>query len=58
MITPLATTGTTRSPVYHDLPTVAEAGLPGYSVDLQRDYRPMCLRSSTAGSTKRSKTIS
>jgi tripartite-type tricarboxylate transporter receptor subunit TctC len=34
MITPLATTGTTRSPVYPDLPTVAEAGLPGYSVDL------------------------
>jgi len=30
----LATTGTTRSPVYPDLPTVAEAGLPGYSVDL------------------------
>jgi tripartite-type tricarboxylate transporter receptor subunit TctC len=33
-IIPLATTGTTRSPVYPDLPTVAEAGLPGYSVDL------------------------
>jgi tripartite-type tricarboxylate transporter receptor subunit TctC len=33
-IVPLATTGTTRSPVYPDLPTVAEAGLPGYSVDL------------------------
>jgi tripartite-type tricarboxylate transporter receptor subunit TctC len=30
----LATTGTTRSPVYPDLPTVAEAGLPGYNVDL------------------------
>jgi tripartite-type tricarboxylate transporter receptor subunit TctC len=30
----LATTGTVRSPVYPDLPTVAEAGLPGYSVDL------------------------
>ena len=33
-VIPLATTGTTRSPVYPDLPTVAEAGLPGYSVDL------------------------
>jgi tripartite-type tricarboxylate transporter receptor subunit TctC len=31
-IVPLATTGTTRSAVYPDLPTVAEAGLPGYSV--------------------------
>jgi tripartite-type tricarboxylate transporter receptor subunit TctC len=30
----LATTGLQRSPVYPDLPTVAEAGLPGYSVDL------------------------
>jgi tripartite-type tricarboxylate transporter receptor subunit TctC len=30
----LATTGDTRSAVYPDLPTVAEAGLPGYSVDL------------------------
>jgi len=30
----LATTGPTRSPVYPNLPTVAEAGLPGYSVDL------------------------
>lgn len=33
-IVPLATTGTVRSPVYPDLPTVAEAGLPGYEVDL------------------------
>jgi tripartite-type tricarboxylate transporter receptor subunit TctC len=33
-VVPLATTGTQRSPVYPDLPTVAEAGLPGYSVDL------------------------
>jgi tripartite-type tricarboxylate transporter receptor subunit TctC len=33
-IVPLATTGLERSPVYPDLPTVAEAGLPGYSVDL------------------------
>ncbi|HXW40273.1 MAG TPA: tripartite tricarboxylate transporter substrate binding protein [Xanthobacteraceae bacterium] len=33
-VVPLATTGTERSPVYPDLPTVAEAGLPGYSVDL------------------------
>lgn len=33
-IVALATTGTTRTPVYPDLPTVAEAGLPGYSVDL------------------------
>ena len=33
-IIPLATTGTVRSPVYPDLPTVAEAGLPGYSVDV------------------------
>jgi tripartite-type tricarboxylate transporter receptor subunit TctC len=30
----LATTGLQRSPVYPDLPTIAEAGLPGYSVDL------------------------
>jgi len=30
----LATTGAKRSPVYPDLPTVAEAGLPGYEVDL------------------------
>jgi tripartite-type tricarboxylate transporter receptor subunit TctC len=30
----LATTGDTRSPVYPNLPTVAEVGLPGYSVDL------------------------
>src|SRR3984957_18657354 len=33
-VIPLATTGTTRSAVYPDLPTVAEAGLPGYSLDL------------------------
>src|SRR5271155_5617308 len=33
-VIPLATTGTSRSPVYPDLPTVAEAGLPGYEVDL------------------------
>ena len=32
-VIPLATTGRTRSPVYPDLPTVAEAGLPGYEVD-------------------------
>jgi tripartite-type tricarboxylate transporter receptor subunit TctC len=30
----LATTGNERSPVYPNLPTVAEAGLPGYAVDL------------------------
>jgi len=33
-VIPLATTGLTRSPVFPDLPTVAEAGLPGYDVDL------------------------
>jgi tripartite-type tricarboxylate transporter receptor subunit TctC len=33
-VIPLATTGHVRSPVYPDLPTVAEAGLPGYEVDL------------------------
>jgi len=33
-IIPLATTGTVRSPVYPDLPTVAEEGVPGYSVDV------------------------
>jgi tripartite-type tricarboxylate transporter receptor subunit TctC len=33
-VIPLATTGTARSPIYPDLPTVAEAGLPGYAVDL------------------------
>jgi len=31
---PLATTGEERTPVYPNLPTVAEAGLKGYSVDL------------------------
>jgi tripartite-type tricarboxylate transporter receptor subunit TctC len=30
----LATTGSVRSPVYPNAPTVAEAGLPGYDVDL------------------------
>ena len=30
----LATTGSERSPVYPNLPTVSEAGLPGYVVDL------------------------
>src|SRR5260221_575333 len=30
----LATTGVKRSLVYPDLPTVAEAGLPGFKVDL------------------------
>jgi tripartite-type tricarboxylate transporter receptor subunit TctC len=33
-VIPLATTGLERSPVYPDLPTVAEAGLPGYEVNL------------------------
>jgi tripartite-type tricarboxylate transporter receptor subunit TctC len=33
-VIPLATTGAKRSAVYPDLPTVAEAGLPGYDVDL------------------------
>jgi tripartite-type tricarboxylate transporter receptor subunit TctC len=33
-VIPLATTGLKRSPVYPDLPTVAEAGLPGFEVDL------------------------
>jgi tripartite-type tricarboxylate transporter receptor subunit TctC len=33
-IIPLATTGKIRSAVYPNLPTVAEAGLPGYEVDL------------------------
>src|SRR5208282_2207171 len=33
-VIPLATTGLKRSPVYPDIPTVAEAGLPGYDVDL------------------------
>src|ERR1700729_1315444 len=33
-VIPLATTGKIRSPVYPNLPTVAEAGLPGYEVDL------------------------
>ena len=30
----IATTGTKRSSVYPDLPTIAEAGLPGFEVDL------------------------
>src|SRR5271169_772389 len=33
-ILPLATTGAKRSAIYPNLPTVAESGLPGYSVDL------------------------
>jgi tripartite-type tricarboxylate transporter receptor subunit TctC len=33
-IVPLATTGLKRSPVYPNLPTVAESGLPGYDVDV------------------------
>ena len=33
-IVPLATTGKVRSVVYPELPTVAEAGIPGYEVDL------------------------
>src|SRR6202451_3673911 len=33
-VLPLATTMLKRSAVYPDLPTVAESGLPGYSVDL------------------------
>jgi len=33
-VIPLATTGLVRSPVYPDLPTVAESGLPGYDVDV------------------------
>jgi tripartite-type tricarboxylate transporter receptor subunit TctC len=33
-VIPLATTGAVRSPVYPNLPTVAESGLPGYNVDV------------------------
>jgi tripartite-type tricarboxylate transporter receptor subunit TctC len=33
-VRPIATTGPTRSPVYPDVPTVAESGLPGFEVDL------------------------
>jgi tripartite-type tricarboxylate transporter receptor subunit TctC len=33
-VKPMATTGLKRSAVYPDLPTVAEAGLPGFEVDL------------------------
>jgi tripartite-type tricarboxylate transporter receptor subunit TctC len=33
-VKPLATTGLKRSNIYPDLPTVAEAGLPGFEVDL------------------------
>jgi tripartite-type tricarboxylate transporter receptor subunit TctC len=33
-VKPLATTGVKRSAIYPDLPTMAEAGLPGYEVDL------------------------
>jgi tripartite-type tricarboxylate transporter receptor subunit TctC len=33
-VIPLATTGSARSAVYPNLPTVAESGLPGYDVDV------------------------
>jgi tripartite-type tricarboxylate transporter receptor subunit TctC len=33
-VLPLATTGLKRSPIYPNLPTVAESGLPGYDVDV------------------------
>ena len=33
-VRPIATTGSARSPVYPDVPTVAESGLPGFDVDL------------------------
>ena len=33
-VRPIATTGSTRSPVYPDVATVAELGLPGFDVDL------------------------
>jgi tripartite-type tricarboxylate transporter receptor subunit TctC len=33
-VIPLATTGRTRSPAYPDLPTVAEAGVAGFDVDI------------------------
>jgi tripartite-type tricarboxylate transporter receptor subunit TctC len=33
-VRPIATTGATRTSVYPDVPTVAEAGLPGFEVDL------------------------
>jgi len=33
-VIPLATTGKTRSPVYPDLPTVEEEGLPGFDVEV------------------------
>ena len=34
LVRPLATTGSKRSPVYPDVATVAESGLPGFDVDL------------------------
>ncbi len=33
-VRPIATTGSARSPVYPDVPTIAESGLPGFDVDL------------------------
>jgi tripartite-type tricarboxylate transporter receptor subunit TctC len=33
-VRPLATTGSARSSVYPDVPTIAESGLPGFDVDL------------------------
>ena len=58
----LATTGSTRSPVYPDLPTVAEvaAGLRGRSLARRlrqrRGRRPTCSPRSTAASTRRCRT--
>jgi len=33
-VTPIAVTGVTRSPLFPDLPTIAEAGVPGYEVNV------------------------
>ena len=61
-VIPLATTGLKRSPVYPDLPTVAEAGLPGFDVDVWLGFYgtagtpPEVLAKLNSASTRRCRT--